>query len=104
MSDLRSDQPKLTIRDDSICVFFGGGGYSLTCDRLSMAGTLPTSNEDDIALCGPDIVAFQKEELIDTVVLKSRDFDYGSDWAGEALLDDEILLALDLHRQSAPSQ
>lgn len=36
-----------------------------------MASTLPTCNEDDIPLCGSDIVALQKKELINTVILKS---------------------------------
>lgn len=66
-----------------------------------MASTLPTCNEDDIALCGSDIVALQKKKLIDTIILKSRDFDYSSNWACEALLDNEILFALDLHTHRA---
>lgn len=62
-------------------------------------------NEDDVPLGGRDIAAFQKEELIDAVVLQGLDFDDCSNGAGEALLDDEVLLALDLSsRPNAPSQ
>lgn len=45
-------------------------GWWLTCDRLSMAGTLPAGNEDNIALCGSDVVAFQEKELINAIVLE----------------------------------
>lgn len=61
-----------------------------------MSGTLATSNEDDVALGGADIVALEEEELVDAVVLECRDLDNGADGASEALLDDEVLLALDL--------
>lgn len=64
-----------------------------------MAGTLSASNEDNIALCGADVVALQEEELIDAIVLKSRDLDDSSDGAGEALLNYEVLLALDLSQR-----
>lgn len=78
----------------------GWGGPSwLTCDRLSVSGALPAGNEDDIALSGPHIVALEEEELVDAVVLESRNLDDGSDRAGEALLDDEVLLALNLSRR-----
>lgn len=63
-----------------------------------MASTLSTGNEDDVALCGSNVVAFQKKELINTIILKCRDFDYGTNWASETLLNYEVLLALDLHR------
>lgn len=73
----------------------------LTCDRLSMPGTLAAGDEDDIALRGADIVALEEEELVDAVVLKGRDLDDGADGPGEALLDDEVLLALDLSGRGA---
>lgn len=64
-----------------------------------MSGTLPAGDEDDIALSGPDIVALEEEELVDAVVLEGRDLDDSADRAGEALFDDEVLLALDLSRR-----
>lgn len=78
-------------------------GCWLTCYSLSMPGTLSTGNEDNIALRCSNVVALQEKELIDTVILKGRDLDNGSDWAGEALLDDKILFALDLQRQNTES-
>lgn len=77
------------------------GPGSLTCDGLSMPGTLPAGDEDDIALRGADIVALEEEELVDAVVLEGRDLDDGADGASEALLDDEVLLALDLSGRGA---
>lgn len=53
-------------------------------------------DEDDVPLGSRDIAAFQKEELIDTIVLQGLHLDNCSDGAGEALFDDEVLLALDL--------
>lgn len=74
----------------------------LTCDLLSMGGA---GDEDDIPLGCRDVAAFQKEELIDTIVLQGLHLDDCSDGAGEALFDDEVLLALDLcSRPNAPSQ
>lgn len=61
-----------------------------------MSGTLPAGDEDDIALSGADVIALQEKKLINTVVLQSRDLDDSPNGAGEALLDDEVLLALDL--------
>lgn len=72
----------------------------LTCNVLGVPSTLPPSNEDDIALYCAHIVALQEEELVDAVVLESRDLDDGSNRAGEALLDDEVLLALDLSNEA----
>lgn len=66
-----------------------------------MAGTLPAGDEYDIALRGADVVALEEEELVDAVVLEGRDLDDGADGAGEALLDDEVLLALDLSGRGA---
>lgn len=80
-------------------LYMGRVGW-LTCDGLSMSGTLSAGNEDDIALSGADIVALQEEELIDAVVLEGCDLDDSPNRAGEALLDDEVLLALDLSRQT----
>lgn len=77
----------------------GGGCFGLTCDGLRVPSTLAASDEDDISLARSDIVALQKEEFIDTVVLKRCNLDNGSYRAGEALLDDEVLLALDLNRR-----
>lgn len=74
----------------------------LTCDFLSMGGA---GDEDDIPLGRRNIAAFQKEEFIDTIVLQGLHLDDCSDGAGEALFDDEVLLALDLRsRPNAPSQ
>lgn len=73
-----------------------------TCDFLSVG---VAGDEDDIPLRSRDIVAFQKEEFIDTVVLQGLYLDDCSDGASEALLEDEVLLALDLSsRPNAPSQ
>lgn len=83
-------------RDETLRLGWAG---LLTCDGLSVSGTLPAGDEDDIALSGPDIVAFEEEELVHAVVLEGRDLDDGADRACEALLDDEVLLALDLSRR-----
>lgn len=77
----------------------GGGCFGLTCDGLRVPSTLAASDEDGISLARSDIVALQKEEFVDTVVLKGCNLDNGSDRAGEALLDDEVLLALDLNKR-----
>lgn len=77
----------------------GGGCFGLTCDGLRVPSTLAASDEDDISLARSDIIALQKEEFVDTVVLKGCNLGNGSDRAGEALLDDEVLLALDLNRR-----
>lgn len=66
---------------------FEGDLFSLTCDGLRVPSTLAASNEDNISLAGSDVVAFQKEEFVDTVVLKGCNLDNGSNRAGEALLD-----------------
>lgn len=69
-----------------------------------MSSTLPAGDKDNIALSVAHIVALQEKELVDTIVLECRYLDDGSNRAGEALLDDEILLALDLCRQNATDQ
>lgn len=61
--------------------------FNLTCDGLRVPSTLAASNEDNISLADSDVVAFQKEEFVDTVVLKGCNLDNGSNRAGEALLD-----------------
>lgn len=76
--------------------------WRLTCDFLSMGCA---GDEDDIPLGCRHIAAFQKEEFIDAIVLQGLYLDDCSDGAGEALFDDEVLLALDLSsRPNAPSQ
>lgn len=65
-----------------------------------MPGTFPTSDEDDISLTGADVVALQKEELVDSVVLQCGNFDNSPDRTGETLLDYKILLALDLDKHA----
>lgn len=64
-----------------------------------MAGTLSTGNKDNIALSCADVVALQEEKLIDAIVLEGRDLDDSSNGAGEALLNHEVLLALDLSQR-----
>lgn len=61
---------------------------------------LSSCKEDDILLGCVDIVIFQKENLVNTVVLKSGEVDEQPDGTGQRLLDYKILLASDLCRDS----
>jgi hypothetical protein len=60
------------------------------------------SYEDDVSLARVGILLLQKEELFDSVLAESRDLDYASNWPGEALLDDDVLLPS--HLRSRPGQ
>ncbi len=68
----------------------------LTGDSLGMATALAARDEDDVVLAGIRVVVFEKEELVDAVVVERRDLDDDADGAGQALLDDEVLLPADL--------
>lgn len=46
-----------------------------TSDHLSVSGTISSGNEDNIALAGVGVVVFQEEDLVDSVVLQSRELD-----------------------------
>lgn len=61
-----------------------------------MPGTFPTCNEHDVSLTDSNVIALQKEEFVDAIILKGCDLDDGSDRTGEALLDDQVFLALNL--------
>lgn len=69
-----------------------------------MPSTLPTSYEYDISLVCSDIITLQKEEFVDTIILQSCNLDDRSNGAGEALLDHEVLLALDLDKHDMAGQ
>ena len=64
-----------------------------TCYVLCVTAALATGHEDDIALARVGISVFEKEKLVDAIVLERRDFGYGAYGAGEALFDDEVFLA-----------
>lgn len=78
--------------------------FGLTCNGLCVPSTFPTSDEDDISLGSSDVIALQKEEFVDTIILQRCNLDDGSNGAGEALLDYEVLLALDLNNQGMAGQ
>lgn len=44
-------------------------GRLLTCDILSVKGAFTPGHENDIALARVGIIVFQKEELVDAVIL-----------------------------------
>lgn len=68
----------------------------LTCYLGRTTGAFTPRYEDDIALAGICVVVLQEEELVDSVLLKRRNFHDGADGAGQAALEDEIELAADL--------
>jgi len=61
-----------------------------------MACAFAPSDENDVALACIGIILLEEEELVDAVVLKGCDLDDESDGTGEALFNDEVLLAPDL--------
>lgn len=73
-----------------------GQGAEPTGYGLCMAAALAAGQKDDIALTGVGVGVFEEEKLVDAVVLQRGDLDDGSDGAGEALFEDEVLLATDL--------
>ena len=68
----------------------------LTCDGLGVPRTLSSRKKYDVSLVGADIIALEKVEPVDSIVLKRGNFDDCPDWPGEVLLNHEILLPLDL--------
>jgi hypothetical protein len=52
-----------------------------TCNRLGVMPALPTRNEHDIALASVRIIVFEKEELVNAVVVKRRHLDHVTDRA-----------------------
>ncbi len=69
----------------------------LTGYGLSMSSTLPARNEDHIALAGVGIVILEIEDLVDAIVLESRELHKETDRTCEIPLKDEVLLPPDLN-------
>lgn len=61
-----------------------------------MSATLAARDEDNVALARVGIVVLEDEELVDAVLLESRDLDDGADGPYEAAIKDDVLLATDL--------
>lgn len=61
-----------------------------------MAATFPSRNEDDVALARIDILILEDEEFIDSILLERRNLNYYANWADEASIEDDILLATNL--------
>lgn len=67
-----------------------------TCYGLSATATFTPSDEDDITLACVDIIVFENEELVDTVLLQHSNFDDDTDRADEVSIEDDILLTANL--------
>lgn len=59
-------------------------------------GLLPPGQEDHIPLRGVNIVVLEEKDLVNSIILQSRELSKNSDRSSERPLDDQILLAPDL--------
>ncbi len=63
-----------------------------------MPPALAASNEDNIALAGIRILILEEEEVLNPIIAQCGSFDDDAEGTGQALLDNQVLLASDLER------
>lgn len=67
-----------------------------TCYSFGMAAAFAPRDEDDITLARIDVVVFEDEELVDSVLLEDGDLDNDANGTDQASIKDDIFLAADL--------
>lgn len=74
--------------------------FNLGCYSFGMAAAFAPRDEDDITLARIDVVVFEDEELVDSVLLEDGDLDNDANGTDQASIKDDIFLAADLHPQA----
>lgn len=75
---------------------FALDSFNLGCYCFGVATAFAPRDEDDITLARIDVVVFEDEELVDSVLLEYSDLDNDANGTDQASIKDDVFLTADL--------